>query len=69
MTGNDLGQMMWKRELDGDRHLYLRRGQVDEWRHYQSCPEYAVEDPPHFSLGYATFMNLLKKGWVAVSEN
>jgi hypothetical protein len=59
---------MWKREETCERALYLKPHGTFRWEHYQALPEYAVEDPPHFSLGYATFIDLLRKGWTAIPD-
>jgi hypothetical protein len=66
MSNQKLGQMMWKSEDSGGRALYLKPQGSFQWKHYQSMPEYAVADPPNFSLGHATFVDLLRKGWTAV---
>jgi hypothetical protein len=60
------GQMLWK--ADGTttyRVLYLRHHSFEQWRPYQDFPQYVLPDPPGFSKGYATFVDLLRKGWVA----
>jgi hypothetical protein len=65
MSAQKTGQMMWKSE-DSGRALYLKPHGSFQWKHYKSMPEYAVADPPNFSLGHATFVTLLQQGWTAV---
>ena len=61
------GQMLWK--LEGDaRVLHLRHSDREPWIHYQQFPQYFLPDPDGFSEGIATFIALLKKGWVAVKS-
>jgi hypothetical protein len=60
------GQMFWKCDrMAEDRTLHLRHHSSEPWRPYQDFPQYCLPDPPGFSQGYATFMALLKQGWVA----
>lgn len=59
------GQMLWKLEGETDRVLHLRHDPSEPWQPYQDFPEYFLPDPFDFSKGYATFIALLKKGWVA----
>lgn len=61
------GQMVWKLE-DGERVLHLRHNAAEQWRHYEDFPEYAMQDPVGFSKGIATFINLLKKDWIAIKS-
>ena len=60
------GQMAWKLEGMVDCALHLRHHASDPWRPYEEFPQYVLPDPPHFSKGYATFLDLLKKGWIVI---
>ncbi len=61
------GQMLWK--LEGtDRVLHLRHDSSEPWQPYETFPQYVLPDPEGFSKGITTFMNLLKKGWIATKS-
>ena len=61
------GQMLWKRDGD-DRALHLRHHDGEPWLPYHEFPDYVLPDPDGFSQGFATFLALLKKGWVAIQS-
>ncbi len=60
------GQMTWKLAGSTDCALHLRHDSSEPWRPYEEFPEYFLPDPKEMSKGYATFLALLKKGWVTV---
>lgn len=66
MTTSSKGQMAWKVVGPDGRVLHLRRQTSDPWQDYQDFPEYVKADPPNFSVGYATFLSLLKAGWEVI---
>lgn len=61
------GQMLWKLE-DNERVLHLRHNDSEPWLHYEEFPQYVLPDPAGFSKGLATFVALLKKGWIAIKS-
>ncbi|MGD2184011.1 hypothetical protein [Lusitaniella coriacea] len=64
---SDAGQMTWRPDgASSTDMLYLRSGDLEPWQPYTHFPEIALPDPPGFSIGYATFLALLKKEWQAV---
>ena len=61
------GEMLWK--LQGtDRVLHLRHDSSEPWRPYEEFSQYVLPDPEGFSKGIATFLALLKKGWIAIKS-
>lgn len=63
MTQDSPGQMTWRPPGTTETILHLRRSANDPWQVYTAFPELALDDPPEFSAGYATFMALVKAGW------
>jgi hypothetical protein len=61
------GQMLWKLEGE-DRVLHLRHSPQESWRPYDAFPQYVLPEPQGFSKGFATFLALLKKDWIAVES-
>jgi hypothetical protein len=61
------GQMLWKLE-GADRVLHLRHNSSEPWLPYETFPQYVLPDPEGFSKGIATFINLLKKDWIAIKS-
>lgn len=57
------GQMTWRPPGVTEPALHLRLKPSEPWRSFKDFPEYALNDPPGFSEGYATFLNLLKRNW------
>jgi hypothetical protein len=66
MTQTPPGQMTWKPPGLTEPALHLRLYEADPWRPYTEFPQYAVPDPPDFSEGFATFMELLRQKWQAL---
>jgi len=64
LTNAAIGQMIWK--LPGSREtvLHLRRSETDEWRVYSEFADLMEPEELEMSPGYATFITLLKRGWV-----
>ena len=57
------GQMTWRPPGVTEPALHLRLKPSEPWRSFKEFPEYVLKDPPGFSEGYATFLNLLKRNW------
>jgi len=66
MTTVAPGQMTWRPPGTAETILHLRLRPSDPWQIYTQFPDLALEDPPEFSAGYATFMALVKAGWEIV---
>ena len=66
IESNFTGQMAWRIPGMTDSALHLRHDESEPWRPYEEFPQYILPDPPHFSRGYATFLDLLKKGWTVI---
>ena len=67
MTNSYNGQMTWRPDgAPSNNILYLRHQSSEPWRPYTDFPQYVKKDPPGFSLGYATFISLLRDNWQAV---
>jgi hypothetical protein len=66
MTDLAPGQMTWKPTGSTDPALHLRHHPHEPWQPYAAFPEYVLPDPPGFSIGYATFIALLKKNWQTI---
>jgi hypothetical protein len=62
MTADQVGQMQWRREPNGDLELYVRGPACPGWVHYRRS-NYSVPDREWFSRGYATYQALYKRGW------
>lgn len=60
-------EMCWLSPLGGNgtKVLHLRTASHDQWRPYNTCPQYSVPDYPipNGSKGWATYQKLLKEGW------
>lgn len=65
MTQTSPGQMTWK-SSGQDCDLFLRHSPNDPWRHYQEFPDLMKPDPQNMSLGFATFVALMKCNWETV---
>jgi hypothetical protein len=61
-----IGQMIWKLPGSQETVLHLRRCEADEWRVYSEFPDLMEPEELEMSPGYATFIMLLKCGWVLV---
>lgn len=59
-----IGQMIWKLPGSQETVLYLRRSEADEWRVYSEFPDLMEPEELEMSPGYATFITLLKRGWM-----
>lgn len=57
------GEMVWKVPGSEETLLRLRWKDGDEWRAYTEFPELMEPDVEEMSLGYPTFIKLLKSGW------
>lgn len=57
------GQMTWRLPGMEEPLLHLRLTEDEPWRPYNECPEYMVPDRAEMSLGYPTFISLLKRNW------
>jgi hypothetical protein len=67
MSEANLGQMTWRPDdVSGQSMLYLRLKPFDKWQPYTEFPQYFLPDPEGFSLGYSTFIRLLKQKWQTV---
>jgi hypothetical protein len=69
MTQTLPGQMTWRpngANTSSVGVLYLRHHILQPWRPYTDFPEYLLPDPPGFSQGYATFLELRRKNWQSV---
>ena len=61
-----IGQMIWKLPGSQETVLHLRRSETDEWLVYSEFPDLMEPEELEMSPGYATFIMLLKCGWVLV---
>jgi len=59
-----IGQMIWKLPGSQETVLHLRRSEADEWRVYSEFQDLMEPEELEMSPGYATFITLLKRGWV-----
>jgi hypothetical protein len=67
MNLSSVGQMTWRPDgVNCENVLYLRLRPFDKWQPYTEFPQYYLPDPNGFSLGYATFLSLLRRNWQAV---
>jgi hypothetical protein len=57
------GQMIWRLPGMEEPCLHLRLSEDDPWKPYNECPEYMRPDRHDMSLGYPTFVNLLRQNW------
>lgn len=59
-----IGQMIWKLPGSQETVLHLRRSEADEWRVYSEFADLMEPEELEMSPGYATFITLLKRGWM-----
>ena len=60
------GQMIWRLPGMEEPLLHLRMTDDEPWKPYTDCPEHMVPDKEDMSLGYPTFVSLLKRKWQLV---
>ena len=65
-TNGSIGQMIWKVPGSQETVLHLRRSEADEWQVYSEFPDLMEPEELEMSPGYATFIMLLKRGWVLI---
>jgi len=68
-----LKQMCWLPTLgsNGTKILHLRTAPHEQWRPYNSFPQYCVSDyrVPGGSKGWATSQKLMQEGWTLVPSD
>jgi hypothetical protein len=60
--------MIWRLPGMEEPLLHLRLSEADPWRPYHECPEHMTPDRGEMSLGYPTFVNLLKQKWEIIKH-